>query len=192
MKILLKPLTLLTITLLTSIIFNACFMSSEDDKVGEASPQDSSDSTAYIEIIDTVDSSEHFSVLLERLECTTYCPEYSIRVDHKGEVIYNGKTNVLIKDFRINQMSTVLLDTLITKLAALEQFEYEEVYNKSSESCESVEFFSTNSRITFIRAGKIQVIDHFHGCLGFPGQVELTEFENWVDTSFDTMQYIEE
>ena len=128
----------------------------------------------------------------EAFGCFGFCARYKATLFADGTFIFDGEEYVRSPGVFKENRDPMLFEQLIALTKDYDIYEFETDYNGASEKgiCESIITDQPRTRMTFQYQGRIKVIDHYEGCLGFDREEQLYELESAVFDLFKLDEFM--
>jgi hypothetical protein len=130
----------------------------------------SDDSDAGVTVTDEdageAEAPQAFKITFSTTECFGFCPVYTVSLDQRGQVKWNGESNVDEKGEAEKTVSAAAAAEVFEALADAGYFELNDKYATEEDGCERVRTDSPTHNWSVERDGETKALSHYLGCEG--------------------------
>ena len=130
---------------------------------------------------------EDFVIKLERTSCFGACPVYSVTIDAKGAVTYEGRRFVRVTGLQSDQIAVTQVAELAATVDRIRFFELDDRYRviRNADGTTSVVTDLPTTLVTVTRRGQTKQIEDYYGA-----PEPLHQLEKQVDEAARTKRWI--
>jgi hypothetical protein len=130
---------------------------------------------------------EDFTIKLERTACYGQCPVYSVTIDAKGNVAYDGARFVRVEGRQTDRVPVARVAALVATIERMGFFELRDRYRtiRNRDGSEAMVMDLPTAYITVTAAGRSKRIEDYFGAPD-----ALKQLEREIDQAADTDRWI--
>ncbi len=104
-------------------------------------------------------------ITLKRTQCYGTCPAYTLMIDHRGVVSFNGEANTKVKGGAVGKLTAAKLKVLLKRFDDAKFDSLKDSYN-DEEYCGPMITDMPSETLSLTASGKTKKVDHYFGCRG--------------------------